>query len=122
MLHMKRKTITSWRQPVGLHRSLPALSVFTQQSTQISSRRWYRSVGNVTYASLSFSISQMTVENGTSLFTYDTEFLLNNFFYGEKHSASFLPVFFPYKDPDDPLLKEMVLLCDSDRCPDNKKP
>ncbi|KFQ31238.1 Sushi domain-containing protein 2, partial [Merops nubicus] len=54
------------------------------------------------------------VENGTSLFTYDTEFLLNNFFYGEKHNASFLPVFFPYEDPADPLVKEMVLLCDSD--------
>ncbi|KAK4813058.1 hypothetical protein QYF61_007560, partial [Mycteria americana] len=54
------------------------------------------------------------VENGTSLFTYDTEFLVNNFFYGEKHNASFLPVFFPYEDPADPLVKEMVLLCDSD--------
>ncbi|XP_065502108.1 kremen protein 1 isoform X2 [Caloenas nicobarica] len=54
------------------------------------------------------------VENGTSLFTYDTEFLLNNFFYEEKHNASFLPVFFPYEDPADPLVKEMVLLCDSD--------
>ncbi|NWX19234.1 SUSD2 protein, partial [Aegotheles bennettii] len=54
------------------------------------------------------------VENGTSLFTYDTEFLLNNFFYGEKHNASFLPVFFPYEDPADPLVKEMVLLCESD--------
>lgn len=64
--------------------------------------------------SLSFSISQGAVENGTSLFTYDTEFLLNNFFYGEKHNASFLPVFFPYEDPADPLVKEMVLLCGSD--------
>ncbi|XP_066834877.1 sushi domain-containing protein 2 isoform X3 [Anser cygnoides] len=54
------------------------------------------------------------VENGTSLFTYDTEFLLNNFFYGEKHNTSFLPVFFPYEDPADPLVKEMVLVCESD--------
>ncbi|KAL2298448.1 hypothetical protein Nmel_015445, partial [Mimus melanotis] len=52
------------------------------------------------------------VENETSLFTYDTEFLLNSFFYGEKHNASFLPVFSPYEDPADPLI----------RCPDNKKP
>ncbi|XP_035196606.1 sushi domain-containing protein 2 [Oxyura jamaicensis] len=54
------------------------------------------------------------VENGTSLFTYDTEFLLNNLFYGEKHNTSFLPVFFPYEDPADPLVKEMALVCDSD--------
>ncbi|KAM8797748.1 kremen protein 1 [Eudromia elegans] len=54
------------------------------------------------------------VENGTSLFTYDTEFLLNDFFFGEKHNSSFLPVFFPYEDPADPLMKDMVLLCDSD--------
>ncbi|KFV79865.1 Sushi domain-containing protein 2, partial [Struthio camelus australis] len=54
------------------------------------------------------------VENGASLFTYDTEFLLNNFFYGEKHNSSFLPVFFPYEDPADPLVKDMVLVCDSD--------
>ncbi|XP_062446217.1 sushi domain-containing protein 2 [Rhea pennata] len=58
--------------------------------------------------------AEWTVENGTSLFTYDTEFLLNNFFYGEKHNSSFLPVFFPYEDPADPLVKAMVLLCDSD--------
>uniref|UniRef100_A0A8C6Z6W7 Sushi domain containing 2 n=1 Tax=Nothoprocta perdicaria TaxID=30464 RepID=A0A8C6Z6W7_NOTPE len=54
------------------------------------------------------------VENGTSLFTYDTEFLLNNFFFVEKHNSSFLPVFFPYEDSADPLMKDMVLLCDSD--------
>ncbi|KAJ7404334.1 hypothetical protein BTVI_72880 [Pitangus sulphuratus] len=54
------------------------------------------------------------IENGSSLFTYDTEFLLNNFYYGEKHNASFLPVFFPNEDPADPLVGEMVSLCDSD--------
>ncbi|XP_010718687.1 sushi domain-containing protein 2 [Meleagris gallopavo] len=54
------------------------------------------------------------VENGTSLFTYDTEILLNDYFYGEKHNASFLPVFYPYEDPADPLVEEMVSLCDSD--------
>ncbi|NWV99050.1 SUSD2 protein, partial [Machaerirhynchus nigripectus] len=54
------------------------------------------------------------IENGTSLFTYDTEFLLNSFFYGEKHNASFLPVFSPSEDPADPLVEEMVSLCDSD--------
>ncbi|NXU50304.1 SUSD2 protein, partial [Turnix velox] len=54
------------------------------------------------------------VENGTSLFTYDTETLLNDFFYGEKHNSSFLPVFTPHRNPSDPLVKEMVSVCDSD--------
>ncbi|NXQ40551.1 SUSD2 protein, partial [Catharus fuscescens] len=54
------------------------------------------------------------VENETSLFTYDTEFLLNSFFYGEKHNASFLPVFSPSEDPADPLVEDMVSLCGSD--------
>ncbi|NXD40190.1 SUSD2 protein, partial [Copsychus sechellarum] len=54
------------------------------------------------------------VENETSLFTYDTELLLNSFFYGEKHNASFLPVFSPSEDPADPLVEEMVSHCGSD--------
>ncbi|XP_077044149.1 sushi domain-containing protein 2 isoform X2 [Agelaius phoeniceus] len=54
------------------------------------------------------------IENGTSLFTYDTEFLLDSFFYGDKHNASFLPVFSPHEDPADPLLEEMVSRCGSD--------
>ncbi|XP_025055727.1 sushi domain-containing protein 2-like [Alligator sinensis] len=32
------------------------------------------------------------VGNETSLFTYDTQFLLNTFFYGPKHNSSFLPI------------------------------
>ncbi|NXO25816.1 SUSD2 protein, partial [Cisticola juncidis] len=54
------------------------------------------------------------IENGTSLFTYDTEFLLNSFFYGEKHNSSFVPVFSPHEDPADPLVEEMVSRCGSD--------
>nr|XP_030141957.3 sushi domain-containing protein 2 isoform X3 [Taeniopygia guttata] len=54
------------------------------------------------------------IKNGTSLFTYDTEFLLDSFFYGDKHNASFLPVFSPHEDPADPLLEEMASRCGSD--------
>ncbi|XP_043385087.1 kremen protein 1 isoform X7 [Chelonia mydas] len=54
------------------------------------------------------------VKYETSLFTYDTQFLLNNFFYAEKHNSAFIPVFSPYEDPADLLVKEMTLLCDSD--------
>ncbi|XP_043353707.1 kremen protein 1 isoform X6 [Dermochelys coriacea] len=54
------------------------------------------------------------VKYETSLFTYDTQFLLNNFFYATKHNSAFIPVFSPYEDPADLLVKEMTLLCDSD--------
>ncbi|XP_048366366.1 sushi domain-containing protein 2 isoform X1 [Sphaerodactylus townsendi] len=54
------------------------------------------------------------VSNTTSLFTYDTPYLLHNFFYGPKHNASFVPVFSPPEDPTDPLGKEAALLCQSD--------
>lgn len=66
------------------------------------------------WISLSVSVSQGAIENGTSLFTYDTKLLLDSFFYGDKHNASFLPVFSPHEDPADPLLKEMVSHCGSD--------
>lgn len=66
------------------------------------------------HINLFFSVSQGAIENGTSLFTYDTEFLLNSFFNGEKHNASFLPVFSPHEDPADPLVEEMVSHCGSD--------
>uniref|UniRef100_A0A8D0H050 Sushi domain containing 2 n=1 Tax=Sphenodon punctatus TaxID=8508 RepID=A0A8D0H050_SPHPU len=54
------------------------------------------------------------VRNNTSLFTYDNQFLLMNYFHAAKHNSSFIPMFSPYEDPADPLVKEMVLLCDSD--------
>ncbi|XP_063003497.1 sushi domain-containing protein 2 isoform X2 [Elgaria multicarinata webbii] len=52
--------------------------------------------------------------NGTSLFTYDTQYLLQHFFYGPKHDPSFVPVFSPSEDPTDPLVKQMAVLCQSD--------
>ncbi|XP_061442802.1 sushi domain-containing protein 2 isoform X2 [Rhineura floridana] len=54
------------------------------------------------------------IRNGTSLFTYDTHFLLQNFFYGPKHNPSFVPIFYPSEDPTDPLTQQMALLCQSD--------
>ncbi|KAL8164764.1 UNVERIFIED_CONTAM: hypothetical protein K2H54_004196 [Gekko kuhli] len=54
------------------------------------------------------------ISNATSLLTYDTQYLLHNFFYGPKHNASFVPVFSPPEDPTDPLAKDMALLCQSD--------
>ncbi|CAI5789428.1 domain-containing 2 [Podarcis lilfordi] len=54
------------------------------------------------------------VKNETSLFTYDSQFLLQTFFYGPKHDPSFLPVFRAPEDPTDPLTQEAAQLCQSD--------
>ncbi|XP_060104318.1 sushi domain-containing protein 2 [Heteronotia binoei] len=54
------------------------------------------------------------ISNTTSLLTYDTQYLLHDFFLGPKHNVSFEPVFSPPEDPTDPLAKDMALLCQSD--------
>ncbi|KAJ7322239.1 hypothetical protein JRQ81_018526 [Phrynocephalus forsythii] len=54
------------------------------------------------------------IKNETSLFTYDTQHLLDKYLYGPKHDPNFVPVFTPSEDPTDPLVEQMVLLCQSD--------
>ncbi|XP_078234321.1 sushi domain-containing protein 2 isoform X2 [Pogona vitticeps] len=54
------------------------------------------------------------IRNETSLFTYDTQHLLDKYFYGPKHDPTFLPVFTPSEDPTDPLVEQMAFLCQSD--------
>ncbi|XP_066483592.1 sushi domain-containing protein 2 [Tiliqua scincoides] len=54
------------------------------------------------------------IRNGTSLFTYDTEYLLRHFFFGPKHSPYFVPVFVPTGDPTSPLFQQMDALCQAD--------
>uniref|UniRef100_A0ABM5GM24 Sushi domain-containing protein 2 isoform X2 n=1 Tax=Pogona vitticeps TaxID=103695 RepID=A0ABM5GM24_9SAUR len=54
------------------------------------------------------------IRNETSLFTYDTQRLLDKYFYGPKHDPTFLPVFTPSEDPTDPLVEQMAFLCQSD--------
>lgn len=54
------------------------------------------------------------ISNATSLLTYDTQYLLHNFFYGPKHNVSFVPVLSAPEEPSDPLAKDMALLCHSD--------
>ncbi|XP_036384721.1 sushi domain-containing protein 2-like, partial [Megalops cyprinoides] len=51
------------------------------------------------------------IVNETSLFTYDSEYLLNTYYFGPKHDPSFLPVFSVPENPDDPLHGEVVKLC-----------
>uniref|UniRef100_A0A8C1C393 Sushi domain containing 2 n=1 Tax=Cyprinus carpio carpio TaxID=630221 RepID=A0A8C1C393_CYPCA len=51
------------------------------------------------------------ITNETSLFTYDSTFLLNEYYYAPKHDPSFIPNFSVTEDPEDPLLEPALSLC-----------
>lgn len=51
------------------------------------------------------------VTNETSLFTYDSTYLLNEYYYAPKHDPSFIPNFSVTEDPADPLLEPALNLC-----------
>uniref|UniRef100_A0A3Q3WSJ3 Uncharacterized protein n=1 Tax=Mola mola TaxID=94237 RepID=A0A3Q3WSJ3_MOLML len=51
------------------------------------------------------------VSNASTLFTYDSEYLLDTYYYGSKHDASFVPVFSVPDSPDDPLANEASEIC-----------
>ncbi|XP_069789027.1 sushi domain-containing protein 2 isoform X2 [Narcine bancroftii] len=51
------------------------------------------------------------IENKSSLFTYDSQFLLDNYWHAPKHDADFTPVFHVSDNPADPLHAEMTALC-----------
>uniref|UniRef100_H3B8I1 Sushi domain containing 2 n=1 Tax=Latimeria chalumnae TaxID=7897 RepID=H3B8I1_LATCH len=51
------------------------------------------------------------IENGSSLFTYDTEFLVNHYKNADKHDQAFVPTFELTYDPADPLNPEVNQLC-----------
>ncbi|KAI1901062.1 hypothetical protein AGOR_G00056270 [Albula goreensis] len=51
------------------------------------------------------------ITNETSLFTYDTEHLLNEYYFAPKHDPGFVPSFSVQEDPSDPLYGEMAKVC-----------
>uniref|UniRef100_A0A4W3HPH9 Sushi domain containing 2 n=1 Tax=Callorhinchus milii TaxID=7868 RepID=A0A4W3HPH9_CALMI len=55
------------------------------------------------------------IENETSLFTYDSEFLLDNYYHAPKHDPDFSPVFTPGRaSENDSLHSKTVELCQGD--------
>ncbi|KAG8597924.1 hypothetical protein GDO81_002432 [Engystomops pustulosus] len=52
------------------------------------------------------------VTNDSSLFTYDSKWLIEN--YEEKHDPTFLPIFSVEEDPNDPLTENMKKICAND--------
>ncbi|TRY84670.1 hypothetical protein DNTS_003188 [Danionella cerebrum] len=51
------------------------------------------------------------ITNESSLFTYDSSHLLNEYFYAPKHHSSFIPHFSVEEDPGDALVEAMHSLC-----------
>ncbi|XP_058035289.1 sushi domain-containing protein 2 isoform X2 [Ahaetulla prasina] len=54
------------------------------------------------------------IRNETSLFTYDTQSLLDNFVYGPKHHSSFVPLFSPPQDANETLMQQVASVCQAD--------
>ncbi|XP_067340597.1 sushi domain-containing protein 2-like isoform X2 [Channa argus] len=51
------------------------------------------------------------VSNNSSLFTYDSEYLLDTYYNASKHDPSFIPVFSIPDSPDDPLASQASKIC-----------
>ncbi|XP_017307425.1 sushi domain-containing protein 2 isoform X2 [Ictalurus punctatus] len=54
------------------------------------------------------------ITNESSLFTYDSEHLLNEYYFSPKHDPSFIPQFSVSEDASDPLLNPTLKMCVGD--------
>ncbi|XP_035989785.1 sushi domain-containing protein 2 [Fundulus heteroclitus] len=52
-----------------------------------------------------------SVQNTSALFTYDSEYLLNTYYFVPRHDPSFIPVFSVPENPDDPLNIQAAEIC-----------
>uniref|UniRef100_A0A3Q0SK04 Sushi domain containing 2 n=1 Tax=Amphilophus citrinellus TaxID=61819 RepID=A0A3Q0SK04_AMPCI len=57
------------------------------------------------------------VANESALFTYDSEYLLDTYYYAPRHDPSFIPVFFAPESPDDPLTNQVAKICSGEGSP-----
>lgn len=51
------------------------------------------------------------VSNNSALFTYDSEYLLDTYYYVPRHDPSFIPVFSVPENPDDLLANQASEIC-----------
>ncbi|XP_056146411.1 sushi domain-containing protein 2-like [Lampris incognitus] len=51
------------------------------------------------------------ISNESSLFTYDSEYLLDTYLHAPKHDPDFVPVFSVPDNPDDPLANQASVIC-----------
>ncbi|KAL2092531.1 hypothetical protein ACEWY4_012329 [Coilia grayii] len=55
--------------------------------------------------------STWAISNETSLFTYDSAYLLDQYLYSPKHDTDFVPAFSLLENPSDPLWSDMLKIC-----------
>lgn len=65
----------------------------------------------VSFTTSNVFFSPGAVTNETSLFTYDSTHLLDEYYYAPKHDPSFVPVFSVAEDLEDPLLEPTLQMC-----------
>ncbi|XP_056134899.1 sushi domain-containing protein 2 [Lampris incognitus] len=51
------------------------------------------------------------ISKETSLFTYDSKYLFDTYYYPPKHDTTFIPAFSLPETPDDPLVADMLKMC-----------
>ena len=59
---------------------------------------------------LSFCLTG-AVSNKTAMFTYDSQYLLDTYYYAPRHDPSFIPVFSVPESSDDPLGEQVSEIC-----------
>ncbi|XP_075946246.1 sushi domain-containing protein 2-like [Anarhichas minor] len=69
-------------------------------------------VSNLTNPEEVFSFgASWAISNQSALFTYDSEHLLNTYYYAPRHNDTFVPVFSVPESPDDPLANQTHEIC-----------
>ncbi|XP_031711836.1 sushi domain-containing protein 2-like isoform X2 [Anarrhichthys ocellatus] len=69
-------------------------------------------VSNLTNPEEVFSFgASWAISNRSALFTYDSEHLLNTYYYAPRHDHTFVPVFSVPESPDDPLANQTHEIC-----------
>lgn len=58
-----------------------------------------------------FSCLTGAISNESALFTYDSEYLLDTYYYAQRHDHSFVPAFSVPENPDDPLDNQASEIC-----------
>lgn len=58
-----------------------------------------------------FFLPSGNISKSSSLFTYDSVYLLSSYFVPPSHDPAFLPAFSPSEEPDDPLVADMLSVC-----------
>ncbi len=56
-------------------------------------------------------LSTGNISKKSSLFTYDSKYLLDTYYFPPSHEPGFVPAFSLPERPDDPLVADMLMMC-----------